>query len=213
MNSSLSMGQRYRVFLNEKSILISEDINTTDSQSNDRIIPYLGLEKMQLEYERFKADEHCDQLIFLSRKKYSEACTSFRLMFRDIKAAGGLVKDPEGKLLFILRLGKWDLPKGKLEKNETPKEGALREVTEETGLSHLKISKQLPSTFHIYLNKTGEAILKETYWFEMIYEGNEKPVPQTEEAILAAQWFQKDQLEIILKNTYASLREMIQRYL
>ena len=204
------MGQRYRVFLNEKSILISEDINTTDSQSNDRIIPYLGLEKMQLEYERFKADEHCDQLIFLSRKKYSEACASFRSMFRDIKAAGGLVKDPEGKLLFILRFGIWDLPKGKLEKNETPVEGAVREVTEETGLSHMQVTNQLPSTFHIYTNKKGSAVLKETYWFRMLYKGNETPVPQTKEAITSVHWFGPDQLEMVLNNTYASLKELIQ---
>src|SRR6185369_14728239 len=35
---------------------------------------------------------------------------------RLIDAAGGLVKNEKGELLMIFRNGKWDLPKGKLEK-------------------------------------------------------------------------------------------------
>ena len=43
-----------------------------------------------------------------------------------IFAAGGLVKTPEGKLLCINRLGRWDLPKGKVEAGETMDIAALR---------------------------------------------------------------------------------------
>ena len=35
-----------------------------------------------------------------------------------IKAAGGLVENAKGEFLFIFRNKKWDLPKGKVEKNE-----------------------------------------------------------------------------------------------
>jgi ADP-ribose pyrophosphatase YjhB (NUDIX family) len=210
MDSSISTGQRYRVFLNEKSILISEDINIADYQATDRIVNYEGMTNMKLEYDRFKLDEHCNQLVFHSKDVFNEAWNSFRSLFREIKAAGGLARNQEGNLLFIFRLGVWDLPKGKLKKNEMPEEGALREVSEETGLSGLRIIKPLPQTYHIYANKKGDAILKETLWFEMIYEGNEVPVPQTEEDITAVQWFRPDQLDIILKNTYPALKPMIQ---
>ena len=37
------------------------------------------------------------------------------------------------------RLGKWDLPKGKLDKGETIEECALREIEEETGAKGLSI--------------------------------------------------------------------------
>src|ERR1700759_4462521 len=35
-----------------------------------------------------------------------------------IKAAGGMVRNDDGNYLFIFRNGKWDLPKGKVEKDE-----------------------------------------------------------------------------------------------
>ena len=55
-----------------------------------------------------------------------------------IEAAGGLVVNDEGKILMILRRGKWDLPKGKLDENETIEKCAEREVIEE------KIRNQWP---------------------------------------------------------------------
>ncbi|MBW6481397.1 MAG: NUDIX domain-containing protein, partial [Bacteroidales bacterium] len=56
-----------------------------------------------------------------------------------IEAGGGLVQNPAGEILFIFRRGKWDLPKGKPEKEESIEETAIREVEEETGISGLKI--------------------------------------------------------------------------
>jgi 8-oxo-dGTP diphosphatase len=57
-----------------------------------------------------------------------------------IEAAGGLVwrTSAKGALRVLLvhrpRDGDWSLPKGKLLPGERPREGALREVAEETGL-------------------------------------------------------------------------------
>ena len=45
-----------------------------------------------------------------------------------VKAGGGLVYNSKGEILFIFRNGKWDLPKGGTEKNETMEETAMREV-------------------------------------------------------------------------------------
>lgn len=213
MDSSLSTGQRYTVFLNDKSILISEYINTADIQPTDFCVMFQGVSGMQLEYERFTSQEDCTRLIFLTQERFPEAAAAFNSLFKDVKAAGGIVINHEQQLLGIFRLGVWDLPKGKLKKKESPEDGAIREVEEETGLSSLEIMKPLPSTFHIYTSRKGNAILKETYWFEMYYEGNETPVPQLEEDITEVKWFSKDDLHEVIESTYASLKDLVRRYL
>ena len=50
-----------------------------------------------------------------------------------------MVYNDKGEILFIFRNGKWDLPKGGTEKNETMEETAMREVEEETGVNGLSI--------------------------------------------------------------------------
>lgn len=138
---------------------------------------------------------------------------SFKNHHKIIEAAGGLVINALGELLVIHRLGVWDLPKGKLEKDETPQEGALREVEEECGISNLKIRAQLPDTFHTYPLK-GKMILKRTFWFEMVYEGAEKLVPQTEEDILDVKFMADAEVQnVAIKNTYQSLLPLFNAYL
>ena len=64
--------------------------------------------------------------------------------------AGGVVTDEEGRVLWIQRNDKWDLPKGKLEAGESLEEAAIREVEEETGISALTITGEAYTTFHTY---------------------------------------------------------------
>ena len=51
-----------------------------------------------------------------------------------VEAAGGLVQHANGKVLFIHRNNRWDLPKGRIEKGENEIDAAVREVIEETGV-------------------------------------------------------------------------------
>ena len=89
-----------------------------------------------------------------------------------VTAAGGVllkqnktVSSPE--VLLIYRRGVWDLPKGKLEDDETIKECALREVAEEVGLSTLpEMGLFLTKTYHEYQYE-GTRFGKETHWFTM----------------------------------------------
>jgi 8-oxo-dGTP pyrophosphatase MutT (NUDIX family) len=118
------------------------------------------------------------------------------------------VKNEKGEILFIFRLGKWDLPKGKLAGNETTEETALREVKEETGLLKLKITGSLHSTFHIYTRK-GKQILKQTHWYEMEAKSAQSLIPQTEEEISEVRWVGREDLKAILSNTYGSIRELL----
>jgi 8-oxo-dGTP pyrophosphatase MutT (NUDIX family) len=111
-------------------------------------------------------------------------------------------------MLFIFRLGKWDLPKGKLAEKETPGEAALREVKEETGLLELRITGSLSSTFHIYTRK-GKQILKQTWWFEMEAKSAQSLIPQMEEEISEVRWVGREDLKTVLSNTYESIRELL----
>ena len=65
----------------------------------------------------------------------------FFKQFDLIEAAGGIVQNDQKQMLFIYRLNKWDLPKGKVEKGENFEQAAIREVEEETGVNTLQLKK------------------------------------------------------------------------
>ena len=43
----------------------------------------------------------------------------------------------------------------------------------------------------------------------MNYSGDEKPIPQTEENIEEVRWLAPEELKMVMKNTYSSLREFL----
>lgn len=138
--------------------------------------------------------------------------------FQYYPAAGGLVTDTKnGDILLMFRRGKWDLPKGKMESNETPEETALREVSEETGLKNIKIIKKLTDTWHSYpVSVYGDAnkdtlqrdILKQTHWFQMVFTGNELTIPQIEEDIVDIQWIKPENIKKYLDYSYPNIRDV-----
>jgi len=159
--------------------------------------------------------------IFLRTADYKQLKKRVKACFTLVKAAGGLVKNECGEILFIYRRGRWDLPKGKLDpahrmatlSGQTSRKAfvaseAIREVKEETGLLDVSITKKLPSTFHVYHEK-GFRMLKQTVWFEMRAPSGQQLIPQTDEDILYVRWFKPGELGIVLQNTHNSLREMI----
>jgi 8-oxo-dGTP pyrophosphatase MutT (NUDIX family) len=206
------MAQRYTVFLNEKAVLICQDIKLPEQSSNEKTIVFTDKSNLIKSYKSFYSDKDCVNLRIKADKNFAEACEVFNTMFKRIEAAGGIVRNNNQEYLFIKRLGFWDLPKGKLHKKENIRDGALREVTEETGLTARTITKQLPSTFHIYTDRKGIEILKETYWFEMICTEDQPLVPQLEEDITEVRWFSQAELHVPLSNTYASLRSLLENY-
>ncbi len=108
----------------------------------------------------------------------------------------------------IFRNGKWDLPKGKLELNETITSCAVREVEEECGISGLAITSPLEDTYHTY-ELNGERILKRTYWFKMKTNYNGKLLPQIEEGITAVVWVDKKDIPEKLTNSFANIVELL----
>ena len=131
--------------------------------------------------------------------------------FKVIKAAGGIVHNTEDEILFIYRLGKWDLPKGKIEEGESIEESAIREIEEECSITSLSINHFLTPTYHIYYQK--EYIIKETFWFDVQYNGNEMPQPQVEEGIEKVIWVNKNETEELMKNSYPNIKLLVEKYL
>lgn len=125
-------------------------------------------------------------------------------IFRFAPAAGGLVLI-NNSIVAMERNGIPDLPKGHIEKGESPREAALREVSEETAMSNLSIIKQLPSSNHCYL-LNGQWTLKNTSWFLMKTDAAFNPKPQTEEGISKVFLLNKDNVNEFLEKTFISLR-------
>lgn len=133
---------------------------------------------------------------------------AFWKKFLIVKAAGGLIVNEDGELLFIFRRGKWDLPKGKLDEGESLEACALREVMEETGLQEVHMKKHLVTTFHTY-DESGHHILKETYWYLLYAPKNQSLIPQTVEQITQIEWANPHHLEKYVSNTYPSIIDVL----
>ncbi len=125
-----------------------------------------------------------------------------------VKAAGGLVENSLNEYLFIKRLGKWDLPKGKLEEGEKMKETALREVEEECGIKVDRLGRKIKSTYHSYIY-FGELTIKKTNWYEMKVDNRPDLIPQSEEHITEAKWLGRDSFQMIQENTYPLIKDLI----
>ncbi|MEO5645238.1 MAG: NUDIX domain-containing protein [Bacteroidia bacterium] len=145
---------------------------------------------------------------FLLDENPGKAFEQLQKKCKIIEAAGGLVKNAKRELLMIYRSEKWDLPKGKLEKGETPEVAALREVEEECGIGMLKIIKPLTPTFHTYRHH-DKIVIKKTYWYEMTCADTKKLTPQREEGITKVKWMGQKEVEKALGNTFFSIVDVI----
>ncbi|MDZ7690250.1 MAG: NUDIX domain-containing protein [Balneolaceae bacterium] len=112
---------------------------------------------------------------------------------KPVTAAGGvLFREPESgsdpEVLLILRNGVWDLPKGKLEENESVEECAVREVSEEVGCSLPAIQTHITDTYHEY--REGDSHFgKTTHWYAMtLSDKNEELSPEVKEGIKKLEW-------------------------
>ena len=152
----------------------------------------------------FFEDERIKEISF-KYENLEKLFKDFKSHFKYIEAAGGLVKNSKNELLVIHRLGVPDLPKGKIDSGESPKETAIREVTEECGINNLEIISEAEPSYHIYF-LDDKKILKKTFWFHMKYDGNEKLVPQKEEAITEVEWCNDEDLLKYKNKTYTGLR-------
>ena len=132
---------------------------------------------------------------------------AIKSIFRQAPAAGGVVII-DNQFVAIERNGIPDLPKGHIEKGESPEKAALREVEEETGITDLEIIKELPSTWHCYL-LNNQWTIKKTSWFLMRTTSGMKNIPQTEEGISKVYLVDKEGIKDFEEKTFASLKTLI----
>ncbi len=203
-----------KIFFNDKPLFLCDQVDETiepflhhddavfiDELDNHTVKSMIH--EMQLEKVHAGVFIHPD---FEALKK------AFFKKFTFIQAAGGIVQNEDGELLLIFRRGKWDLPKGKLDKGESLEDCAVREVEEETGLKQVKLVEPLLITYHTYHEGT-KFILKESHWYSMKVSGQQELVPQTEEDILETKWVAADALEPYLKNSFPSVVDVLKLFL
>jgi|GEM_PF-1185156 len=172
-----------------------------DSETLDAVVDLLKNEDLA---------QHRARLIFLfpSGDALDAFKTALPKQFKPEVAAGGLVTNPKGELLMIHRLGKWDLPKGKLEPDETIETAAWREVEEETGLEGHTVTAHLVDTFHVFKRKVNWKF-KVTHWYTMQVDRPQNLVPQTEEGITAVKWWSREELVTDFPDTYPLVQDLL----
>lgn len=204
----------YKVFFNDSSFQIGvESKKSSKNNINQRVDCEDSGFVRDLIAEIEKGDEAINFSLQNNETELLWEC--FKRQFVEIPAAGGFVESSNDSFLFIKRLGVWDLPKGKIDLDETPEIAAIREVEEECGVRGLRIIRQLASTYHIYrspfLKFPDNLVLKETKWFLMSCDEAQTLIPQSEENIEEVRWFKMNEIDTVLENTYLSLREFLSK--
>ncbi|WP_298264485.1 NUDIX domain-containing protein [uncultured Lutibacter sp.] len=189
----------YKVFVNDCPIFLTENNNIS---TNYKKVKFNLTEIKSIINDLFQKKLSG---IYLICDHLENDWKQFQSLFKIQKAAGGKVLNIENEVLFIYRLNKWDLPKGKLEKGESIEQCAIREVEEECGISKLTIQNPLETTYHIFERK-NKTILKITYWFLMRTSFTGELTPQTEEGIKKVIFKNKVAVNAALHNTYENIK-------
>ena len=187
----------YKIFVNNKPIFLT-------SSSTDDCLP---LKETSLKDILKITSKKGNKQLTLYHEEEQQLIPLFKEKLLTVIAAGGLVKNKDNEVLFIKRNGKWDLPKGRVERKEAIEDAAIRETEEETGVAELKIIKPLQITYHLF-KRNGITKLKETHWFEMFssYTGN--LTPQINEGITKVRWRNEKKTKLALRNSYANIKEL-----
>ena len=179
------MVSRFKVFINSSELFLA-DLDHSNKIEAELRVRYNGKVKSLHQYIDFleKTPKNAGVVIFSD--DFEKLWKDFQGIYKIVEAAGGVVENDAGEILMIFRRDWWDLPKGKIDKGETPEIAAVREVKEETGLEHVTLNKFLCLTYHTYILKE-KRILKPTYWYKM-HSNDQKLIPQTLEDILEVKW-------------------------
>jgi len=198
----------YKVFFNDRNVFLTDDFTKYFEVKYGLFYKFRNITELKDLLNLFGTLKSI-RTVYIFHFDILKLQEAFRSCFTYIEAAGGLVTNNQNEVLLIHRKGKYDLPKGKLDADETYQQAAIREVKEECGIDNLAIIKPLISTYHIYQGEEG-LVLKKTYWFDMFHKGNEKPVPQTEEEIDQAFWSAPEKIvDTIAGNTYGSILDVL----
>lgn len=205
-----------KIYYLNKAIILSDKTSQAVSNNEAKFIyvdhsaSYSALYKTLIEW--LQNNEKILYCIFSTNELLISFVSIFLpVHFKTMYAAGGLIKNTHQRYLFIYKRGYWDLPKGKIDKNETIEEAAIRECIEETGVSNLSIIENLGSTFHLF-NQKEEWILKITQWYLMNTTDKKTLIPQIEEGIEKVEWLDNNQIkDQVINKTYPSIIDVLYR--
>ena len=126
-------------------------------------------------------------------------------------SAGGVVMNPEGRILVVSQRGvSWSLPKGHIEKGESPLETARREITEESGITELRFIKKLGeySRYRLGQNNLDDtSVTKKIILF--LFKTNQEKLKPRDSENPEARWVDKTEVANIL--THQKDREFFRK--
>ncbi|MGY5351186.1 NUDIX hydrolase [Wenyingzhuangia sp. IMCC45533] len=193
----------YKVFINEIPVFFTDNDTVLDG--------FKTIKYQELDFHFFVSEiqENPSVKINVICENLPNDWLSFLENFEVREAAGGVVQNKSGSYLWIHRFGKWDLPKGHIEKGESKELAAMREVEEECNVSGLVIDKPLPTTYHVFFHQEKN-IMKVTYWFKMYtHQQNQELIPQEEEGITEVYYKTKEESLKCLSNTYKNIKLLL----
>ena len=193
----------YRLFCNNRTLTANNFCEKMLAVDNKCV---KNCDDLVSKIRRWLDDEASDNLDLGDIDGANLAC-AIKIVFRQAPAAGGVVA-VDNQFVAIERNGIPDLPKGHIERGESPEVAALREVEEETGIIDLEIIKELPSTWHCYL-LDNQWTIKKTSWFLMQTKSGMKSIPQTEEGITKVYLVDKQGVADFGNRTFASLKTLV----
>lgn len=118
-------------------------------------------------------------------------------MIEEISSGGVIIF---GNTILLLKKfnGDWVLPKGRIEKNETIRQAALREVLEESGVK-AEIVKYIGMVYYKYRNlKKDEMVYKTVHWY-LMKTNSMNCTPQKSEGFVDAKFVHIDRVKDLVK--------------
>ena len=202
----------YKIYINETPLILTNTEGVLPEWKNDPtsfVVKYMGKVKFLHNYIDMLEKNPKYKRIILHDANLEKLWADFQSIYKIIEAAGGAVFNSENQLLVIFRRDFWDLPKGKIDKGETPEHAAVREVQEETGLGVVFLENHIVNTYHTYPHK-NKRILKKTYWYAM-KTAETKLTPQYSEDIERAEWVKLAEFLANSPTIYGSILDVMQK--
>ncbi len=193
----------YKVFVNESAMIL------TNKLAEETTHKYYPLNESAIQEAINALSKKKIEKAYIYHPNHEEILNKFSKTIPIVVAAGGVVTNKKGQVLFIYRNEKWDLPKGKIDKGETIEAAAIREVEEETGVKGLQIENFLRITYHIF-KRNGVYKLKEVHWFAMNTDYQGPLEGQLEEGIEKVKWKGPEKIKKALQNSYTNIRVLFE---
>ena len=123
------------------------------------------------------------------------------------KSAGFIIFNNGKYLLLHYIAGHWDFPKGHLEGKETPKQAAIRELKEETGITDAYIVKDFEHDIEYFFKRGPELVRKDVKFYLAETKVNEIKIATDEHQ--GYEWLTYS--EAIQRVTFPNAKEILKK--